>query len=74
MNSDLILVIGIVLAALSLPAMLSAISDRRSPRAAALVAVVSGCLIVWAVQSRPGGYTLNDIPRAFVQVVADLLP
>jgi len=74
MNSDLILVTGIVLAVLSVPSMLSAISDSRPPRVAALVAVLAGGLIVWAVQSRPGGYTLNDIPRAFVRVVAEFLP
>jgi len=73
MNSDLILVTGIVLAALSVPSMLSAISDSRPPRVATFVAVVAGCLIVWAVQSRPGGYTLDDIPRAFVRVAAEFV-
>ncbi|GAB4299520.1 MAG: hypothetical protein Kow0058_15290 [Roseovarius sp.] len=74
MTSDLILVIGIVLAALSVPAVLSALSDGRPPRAGAISILVAGGLIVWAVQSRPGGYRWEDIPRAFVRVVAHYMP
>jgi len=73
MTPDLFLVIGIVLAALSVPAMLSAYSDGRPPRVATFSAVVAGCLIVWAVQSRPEGYTWDQVPRAFVRVAAGII-
>ncbi|MCZ7674977.1 MAG: hypothetical protein M5U35_02475 [Roseovarius sp.] len=73
MNTDLILVTGIVLAALSVPAMISAISDSRPPRVAAFVAMAAGGLIIWAVSNRPGGYGWDDIPRAFVRVVAEFV-
>ncbi len=73
MTPDLILVIGIVLVVFSVPAIVSAISDRRPPRVAALVLIAGGCLAVWAIQQRPGGYSLNDVPRAFVRVVGQVI-
>jgi hypothetical protein len=73
MNPDLILVIGIVLGVLSVPAVLSAFSDGRTPRVAALTVIASGALIIWAIHSKPGGYTLREIPEAFVRVVAQFL-
>jgi predicted membrane channel-forming protein YqfA (hemolysin III family) len=69
MNSDLILVIGVVLAIFSIPAIISALSDRRPPRVAALVLIAAGCLVVWALQKKPSGYSLTDVPHAFVRVV-----
>lgn len=73
MNPDLVLVIGIVLGVLSVPAVLSAFSDGRTPRAATLTVIASGVLIIWAIQSKPGGYTLREIPEAFVRVAAQFL-
>lgn len=73
MTPDLILVIGIVLGVFSVPAIVSAISDRRPPRVAALVLIAAGCLVVWAIQKKPGGYSLNDVPQAFVRVIAQVI-
>lgn len=73
MDSDLVLVIGVVLAGFTVPSILSALTDGRSPRVSALVAVVAGGLIVWAVNSKPSGYTFEDIPKAFVNVVGRYL-
>jgi hypothetical protein len=73
MTPDLILVIGIVLGIFSVPAIVSAISDRRPPRVAALVLIAAGCLVVWAIQKKPGGYSLNDVPATFVRVVGQVI-
>ena len=73
MDTDLAFVSGIVLAALALPSFFSALADNRRPRVAVVMAVVAGGLIVWAVRSRPGGYTIMDIPEAFVRVMARFL-
>ncbi|MEQ8895882.1 MAG: hypothetical protein RID23_02235 [Roseovarius sp.] len=73
MNPDLLLVFGIALAVLSVPSMLSAFADRRTPRAAALVAIVAGCMIVWAIREQPGGYTIQEIPEVFVRVAAEFI-
>ena len=73
MDSDLLLIVGIVLAVLSVPAMLSSFSEGRAPRVATFTAIAAGCLIVWAVQTQPGGYTFGEIPEVFVRVVARFL-
>ncbi|MFC6761082.1 hypothetical protein ACFQFQ_18870 [Sulfitobacter porphyrae] len=42
MDPDLALVLGIVIGALSIPSILSALSDRRAPRASALTILIAG--------------------------------
>ena len=74
MDTDLALIIGLVLAALSIPSILSAISDKRAPRASAITILIAGGLILWAMQTHPGGYQLSDIPNVFVDVVARYMP
>ena len=74
MDTDLALVLGIVIAALSIPSILSALSDRRAPRASAITILIAGGLIVFAVTGKPGGYALQDIPDTFVRVTARLMP
>jgi hypothetical protein len=73
MDSDLILIVGLVLAVFSIPAILSAFSEGRPPRVAAFTAIAAGALIVWAVSTHPGGYKIEDIPEVFVRVVARFL-
>lgn len=74
MDSDLALVIGLVLAALTIPSILSAVSDRRAPRASAITILIAGGLIVFAVQDKPGGYQLAQLPDVFVNVIARYMP
>ncbi|MFT6675669.1 MAG: hypothetical protein ACJAVM_001862 [Sulfitobacter sp.] len=68
MEPDLALVLGIVIAGFSIPSILSAMSDRRAPRASALTILIGGGLILYALQSQPGGYSLNDVPDVFNRV------
>jgi hypothetical protein len=70
LTQDLFLVIGILLAGLAVPSMLGALADRRSPRVAAIAIMVGGALILLALSQKPGGYTLREVPEAFVRVVA----
>lgn len=69
MDPDLALVIGLVLGAFSVPSILSAITDGRAPRASAITILISGGLILLAIESKPGGYSLEEIPNTFVRVV-----
>jgi len=69
MDNDLKLVLGIVIFALSIPSLISAFSESRPPRMAAIFFVVGGALIVWSVQGRPGNLVLSDIPHAFARVI-----
>ncbi len=70
MNSDLLLVIGLILGVFSVPSIISSLSDGRAPRVAAFTLIAAGSLVVYAIQTRPGGYELQDIPAAFVRVLA----
>jgi hypothetical protein len=73
MNTDLYLVIGIVLGALAVPSMLSAFSEGRAPRIGAILVLISGTLLVLAISQKPGGYELADIPQAFYRVIGQVL-
>lgn len=74
MDTDLALVVGIIFAAFSIPSILSAISDKRAPRASAITILIAGGLIVFAVVGKPGGYALAEIPDVFVNVFARYMP
>ena len=69
MDSDLFLVIGIVLGAFAIPALLSAFSEGRAPRVGAILVMMSCGLIAVAVLNKPTGYKLNEIPDVFVEVI-----
>jgi hypothetical protein len=74
MDSDLALVIGIVIACLAIPSVLSVLSDRRAPRGSAITILIAGGLIVFAITGKPSGYQLGKLPDVFMNVVARYLP
>ncbi|MDF3414606.1 hypothetical protein HKX54_09090 [Sulfitobacter sp. M57] len=74
MDPDLALSLGMVIAAFSIPSILSAFSDKRAPRASALTILIGGALILYAVQTKPGGYTFAQLPDVLVAVLARYLP
>lgn len=69
MDPDLFLVIGLFLAVLTIPSLLSAFSESRAPRAASIVVLVAGVLIVVALTNKPGGYTIGEIPDVIFRVI-----
>jgi hypothetical protein len=73
MDSDVMLVVGVVLVAFGIPALVSAFSESRPPRAAAAAFVLGGGLITYAVMTNPGGYQIGDIPGVVMAVVAGLI-
>ena len=73
MDPDLFLVIGIVIAVLTIPSLISAYIDGRTPRAGAVLILISGTLIVIALTNHPGGYTLKGIPEAFYRLAGRYL-
>ncbi len=70
---DLILVFGLAILVLSLPAIVSAVTEHRAPRVAAIALLLGGSMIAYAATQKPGGYTLEDIPNAVLRVVAQLI-
>lgn len=69
MDSDALLVLGLVLAWLGIPAMFSAYADRRSPITAVAMLLFGGALVAWAALSNPGGYQLAQLPEVFFGVI-----
>ena len=74
MDADLAMAIGAVLGVLSVPSLLSAISEGRAPRVGALTIMIAGGLILWAINTKPGGYTVAEVPAVIVNVIARYLP
>lgn len=74
MDTDLALIIGLVVAGLTIPAIMSAFSDRRSPRAPMVTILIAGGLILYAALTKPGGYEVSQIPDVFFEVLSRYLP
>ena len=74
MDTDLLLVMGLILAGFSVPSILSAITDGRAPRASAITILIAGGLVLYAIQTSPGAYTLQSVPDVFVRVIARYMP
>lgn len=73
-DPDLMLTLGLILGVLAVPSILSALSDRRAPRASALTILISGSLILGAFLLKPGGYRVEQVPDVFFSVVARFMP
>lgn len=69
MPYDLYMSVAIVIAALAIPSALAAWVDNRTPRLSALLIVAGGGLMVWTARTKPGGYTLEEIPGVFITVI-----
>lgn len=70
MDSDLLFVLGIVLSVLMVPAIISALIEGRAPRTPAILVIVGGLMIGYAVMQKPMTYGFNTIPDTFVRVIA----
>ena len=74
MNTDLALIMGLFLAALAVPSIASALSDRRSPRMSMILFLAAGALVLYALTQHPGGYSIDQVPGVFFRVIAEILP
>lgn len=69
MDPDTIFVVGMALGVLSIPAIVSSISDGRRPRIATITTMIAGVMIVYAISQKPGGYAIEEIPAIVTRVV-----
>lgn len=68
MDTDVALVSGILLVALSIPAALNGWTEGHIPRFSLVMAVAGLGLCGFAMTYRPSGYGFDDVPMAFVRV------
>lgn len=66
-------VLGLLLALLSLPSLLSAWVDRRIPYVAVIMMLVAAALIVPVWLAQPGGIPLREWPGMIINVIAKII-
>lgn len=69
MDTDLALILGLVILGFSIPSVLSAMSERRPPRASALTILIGFGLLFYAMTTHPGGYQIDQVPDVFFSVL-----
>ncbi|CUH78272.1 hypothetical protein [Tropicibacter naphthalenivorans] len=73
MQPDTLLVVGLLFLVLSIPAIVSAWTDGRAPRGAAIVLVWGAGMILYAMRIKEGGYRWSDIPDAVYTVIGQVV-
>ena len=69
MDTDLFLVVGIVVCALAIPSLLSAFVEGRPPRFGAVLVLIGVGLIIAALSQHARGYSFSEIPDVFFRVL-----
>ena len=72
MNSDYILVSGLLLIALSIPSLLTAYSSMDPPRMGAVLIILGMGLTFYAAKTSPQGYRWNDVPNVLFRVIGEI--
>ncbi|PUB15511.1 hypothetical protein [Yoonia sediminilitoris] len=73
MDFDLLFVIGVTMAAFSIPAFMSAFSDRRGPKMALFMLIAGAGAAYYAMSQNPAAYSVATFDDVFVSVVAKYL-
>lgn len=68
--TDTFMILGVLIFALAFPAAVSAFSRGSPPRAAIVAFMIGGVMMVFAHSSRPGGYSIDEIPGLFIGIFA----
>jgi hypothetical protein len=69
MENELFLVIGVILCGLAFPSIVGAFSENRPPRTAAILLMLGGGMIAFAVSQSANGYAVQDFPQIFMKVI-----
>lgn len=73
MDTDLIIVVGILSVLLAVPTLLASWVDGSVPRSGAILVLVGGVLIVVALNQHGRGYTIAEMPDVFMRVIGRFL-
>ena len=74
MDSDLILVLGLVVALLAVPSAVSAYSDGRPPLLPGIAFLIGAGLVAAMVVMNPGVYSVATLPDVFFGVIGRYMP
>lgn len=69
MDTDLMLVVGLLVCVLAIPTLLSAFAESRLPRAGAIMVLIGGVLLALALTQKPSGYTFAEVPEVVFRVI-----
>lgn len=72
-DTDLFVVVGLLVAALSIPSALSAFADERFPYVALFVIALGLGTVALGVYGAQGGYSLARVPHSFVEILARIV-
>ena len=68
MDTDLALILGLILGGFSIIGILGAIAEGRGPRVSALTVLIAGGMVIYALTTKPGGYQMGQIPGIFFPI------
>mgnify|MGYP000182462659 CR=1 FL=1 len=74
MDSDLIIVAGVLLLLLSIPSAVAAFADGRRPLVAILVILMGAGVLAWGWQTHPAEMTAAEVPHVIFRVLARVIP
>ena len=73
MDTDTFFVFGAIIAVLAIPAVTSAFLDGRTPRVPAIIVLIGGIMIGYAISQRPNAYNFETLPDVFVRVIGSFI-
>ncbi len=72
-DPDLMLIVGLVFAVLSVPSIIGAFSESRAPRLGIIMIVIGAGMVAWAINAKPGEFSFEELPETFISVIARYL-
>lgn len=72
MDTDVLFVVGTILAAVTLPALLTAYTEGRVPRIPIAMLLAGGVMVAYALHEKPSGYSFAQIPTVFGRVFSKM--
>lgn len=72
MDADTLFVLGVLGILLAVPAVISAFTEGRAPRVAAVLFIAGGSCLAIAFAKKPGGYSFAEVPSVFTSVISGL--
>lgn len=69
-DTDLFVVMGLIVALVAAPAIIGAISEERIPYIGLAGLIVGGALLGAGIVFSPNGYNLSHVPHSFVEILA----